>query len=72
MQCPVCKCTLSIGISHIEFEGDNAPNTPTVAYNVLPMVCTNGDFGGKPCPNYAGTDLSNPKIVVETLRQKMN
>ena len=67
MQCNACKCTLSIGVAHIEFEGDASPDTPTVAYNVLPMVCTNPD-----CTNYSGADLNSPKVIVETLRQKMN
>lgn len=66
MNCPTCNCTLSIAKTHLEFEGDNSPDTPTVAYNVLPMVCTNPD-----CDNYSGADLNSPRVIVETLRQRM-
>lgn len=65
-KCPECGCTLSIGVTHMEFEGDKSESTPTKAYNVLPMICTN-----LKCKN-GSTDLSNPKIVIETLRQPMN
>jgi len=66
MQCSKCNCSLSISKAHMEFEGDNTELTPTKAFNVLDMVCTNPK-----CDNYT-KDLSNPKIILETLRQPMN
>lgn len=65
-KCSKCNGTLSIGATHMEFEGDNSIETPTIAYNILPMCCVNPK-----CDNYSA-DLSNPKIVIDTLRQKMN
>ncbi len=67
MNCPKCQCSLSIGTTRLEFEGDNSPDTVTKVFNVLPMVCTNPG-----CDNYGGPDLNNPKVVTATLRQKMN
>ena len=65
-KCPKCNGTLSIAKSHIEFEGDTSPDMVTKAYNVLDMICTN-----LKCKN-GSSDLSNPKIVIETIRQPMN
>ena len=65
MQCSKCNCSLSIARSHIEFENDDNPITPTKAYNVLELSCTNPK-----CIDYS-KDLNNPTIV-ETLRQSMN
>lgn len=66
MQCSKCTCSLSIAKSHIEFEDDDNPITPTKAFNVLEMICTN-----LKC-EYGSEDLSNPKVILETLRQPMN
>ena len=65
-KCPKCNGTLSIGVTHMEFEGDKSENTPTIAYNVLPLCCVNPK-----CDNYS-ENLNNPKIVIDTIRQKMN
>ena len=65
-KCSKCGCSTTISKAHIEFEGDTSPNLKTVAYNVLDIVCTNSR-----CDNYT-QDLSNPKIILETIRQPMN
>jgi len=67
MKCPSCGSTLNIGKTLIVFEGDNSPDTPTIAYTIMPMVCSNPE-----CSIYGGHDLNNPTRVVQTLRQKMN
>ena len=66
MQCKKCNCSLSIARSHIEFDGDNSPDTPTKAFNVLDMVCTNPK-----CDNYS-KDLNSPLVILEILRQPIN
>jgi len=67
MKCSACGGTLNIGVSTMVFEGDNSPDTPTIAFQLLPMICSNPE-----CSMYGGHDLSNPTKVVQTLRQKMN
>lgn len=72
-KCPKCNNRLNIANGAIEFEGDKSADTETIAYQVINKVCCNNDTGnGKPCDNYCGNDLSNPKIVVDTERIKLN
>ena len=66
MKCPKCGCSESIAKAHIEFIGDTSPDEVTKAYNVLDMICTNPK-----CDNYS-SDLDNPKVIIETIRQIMN
>lgn len=65
MKCPKCDRDLVIAKGRWEFENDDTPELPTVAYRCLDMVCIN-----RFCDNYTGTDLSNPKIILETIRHK--
>ncbi|OCZ54319.1 hypothetical protein [Dehalobacter sp. TeCB1] len=67
MQCPKCGCTLSIGVTEMTFENDDTPDKETIAYNNLPMICTN-----KACDLYGGKDLTKPDQVVQVLKQRMN
>jgi hypothetical protein len=49
------------------FENDDTPELPTIAYTNLPMICINKD-----CDNYGGEELTKPKIIVETVKNKVN
>jgi hypothetical protein len=66
MNCPTCNSVLRIGKTKITFKHDDTPDIPTEAYNNLPMLCTNTD-----CKNYAGTDLNEPKHIVQTVMNRM-
>jgi hypothetical protein len=65
--CPKCNSLLRIGTSYMTFENDDTPEEPTIAYTNLPMICNNKD-----CDDYGGEDLSNPRIVVETIKNQVN
>lgn len=67
MKCLSCGLTLNIGVTSIEFEGDKSPDTETIAFQVLPMICSN-----EKCELYGGKDLSSPTQVVEKIRQRLN
>jgi hypothetical protein len=49
------------------FENDDTPDKPTIAYTNLPMICLN-----KQCAIYGGEDVSNPKYVVEIVKNRVN
>jgi hypothetical protein len=49
MNCPICKCRTTTAKTH-EAEGKKYQD----------IVCTNPR-----CPNYAGSDLNEPKVVIE-------
>jgi hypothetical protein len=49
------------------FENDDTAELETKAFTNLPMICNNKD-----CDDYGGEDLSNPRIVVETIKNKVN
>lgn len=75
MNCKHCGNTLNIGKAYITFEGDNSPETPTKAFNNLPMICTNPQcsfYGGDKQNLSAPIDLDNPKLIVEVLKQALN
>ncbi|NHC17146.1 hypothetical protein G6554_02465 [Bacillus sp. MM2020_4] len=58
---------LQIGITYMTFENDDTPEAETIAYNNLPMICLN-----KSCDDYGGEDVTNPRIVVEVVKNRMN
>lgn len=62
MQCPQCQADLVICNSKLVSEVGS-----TDVYSVLTMICVNTK-----CPNYAGTDLNNPRKVTETVRNKVS
>lgn len=62
MLCP--KCVQSLRIASGKFTSEEGS---TDVYSEQTLVCVNPD-----CDNYSGTDLSNPKIIVQTLRNKVN
>ncbi|MDF2854218.1 MAG: hypothetical protein K0Q87_69 [Neobacillus sp.] len=65
--CPKCQSLLQIGTSYMTFENDDTPDKPTVAYTNLPMICLN-----KECEDYGGENVFKPRVVVETVRNKVN
>jgi hypothetical protein len=65
--CPQCGSLLRIGTSYMTFENDTTPDLPTIAYTNLPMICLN-----KQCAIYGGEDVSNPKYVVEIVKNRVN
>jgi hypothetical protein len=71
-RCPHCNEPLVISKSGFEVEDDDNPDTPTKLYSVLQMVCINSRRDPVTnevlCPNYCGTDLTKPKIIVKTVR----
>ena len=60
-KCPKCGSDLQIAKSSLETEIGT-----TDIYSCLEMVCVNPK-----CPNYSGTDLSNPITIVEVVRNKV-
>lgn len=65
--CPKCQSLLRIGISYMTFEHDDTPDEETIAYTNLPMICVNND-----CDQFGGEDISHPRIVVETVKNRVN
>jgi len=65
--CPKCQSLLRIGTSYMTFENDTTPDLPTIAYTNLPMICIN-----KECDQYGGEDVSNPRIVIEVIKNRVN
>jgi hypothetical protein len=65
--CPKCQSLLQIGTSFMTFENDDTPDKPTVAFTNLPMICLNKD-----CVDYGGENVSNPRVVVDTIRNRVN
>jgi hypothetical protein len=64
--CPLCNEPLNIGKTFISTENDDTPELPTKVFNNLPMLCI------KPsCKNYCGSDTSNPKVIVETIKNEL-
>ena len=61
-ECPKCKAELNVSANR--FTSD--PGTTDV-YSELDMVCVNPK-----CSNFCGSDLSNPKVIVEVVRNKVN
>ena len=61
-KCPKCNAQLNISKSRFETEIGSVD-----IYSALDMVCINPK-----CPNFCGSDLSNPAIVVEIVRSKIN
>lgn len=49
------------------FENDDTPDQPTLAYTNLPLICVNPD-----CDQFAGEDVSNPRIIIEIVRNQVN
>ena len=47
MQCKACPCELRILQSHMEFTGDESPDTETKAWQVMELGCQN-----RQCPEY--------------------
>lgn len=71
MKCPECNENLMIAKS--EFKSEEGSSD---VYQELTMVCVNSRIDPVKrtfiCSNYAGTDLSNPKKIVEVKRNKVN
>jgi hypothetical protein len=65
--CPKCNSLLQIGTSFMTFENDDTPDKPTIAYTNLPMICLN-----KECENYGGELVTNPRYVVEVIKNRVN
>jgi hypothetical protein len=61
-KCPLCSSDLQIAKSRLTTEVGS-----TDIYSELDMVCIDPR-----CKNYSGTDLDNPKTIVETIRNKAN
>lgn len=66
-KCPLCSNDLFIAGSKFDAKNDNLPIIPTKIFSVLTMVCINPN-----CPNFAGSDLNNPKVVVNTIWNQVN
>lgn len=49
------------------FEGDESPDTETIAYTNMTMLCPN-----KECDQYAGEDLTNPRIIIDVVKNRVN
>lgn len=62
MECPICKASLIIASA-----GFTSEIGETAVYHEAKLVCANSE-----CDNYAGEDLSNPRVVVTTQRGKVN
>jgi hypothetical protein len=60
--CEKCKSELKIANSRFKSEEGS-----TDVYSELDMVCINPK-----CLNYCGSDLQNPKTIVEIVRNKVN
>jgi hypothetical protein len=71
-KCPYCGETLVISNSGFEVVNDDSPDTPTELYSVLQLVCINSRRDPTNnkilCPNYCGTDLNKPTIIVKTVK----
>ena len=61
MKCNQCNNGLFISSSKLESAIDS-----TDVYSVQRLVCTNPN-----CSNYCGVDTSNPKKIVEIVRNKV-
>lgn len=46
-KCPTCNFRTDLKAGNMEFEGDDNPSTPTIAYEVQYEVCNN-----KSCKNH--------------------
>jgi uncharacterized protein with PIN domain len=62
MDCPQCNNPLMVSDSKLVSEVGS-----TEVFSELTMVCVNPK-----CQNYAGIDLSNPKKIVTTIKNKAN
>jgi hypothetical protein len=65
--CPKCNSLLRIGTSYMTFENDDTPDELTIAYTNLPLICIN-----KECDQYGGEDVSKPRIIVDTVKNRVN
>jgi hypothetical protein len=65
--CPKCNALLRIGTSYMTFENDDTAELPTKAYTNLPLICINQE-----CADYGGEDVSNPRIIIDTVRNQVN
>lgn len=65
--CPKCNSLLRTGITFMTFENDDTPELETIAYTNIPMICPNAD-----CDDYGGENLSEPRIVVELVKNRVN
>jgi hypothetical protein len=65
--CPKCGSLLRTSDSYYSTENDDTPNLETIVYVNIKMVCPN-----TACEDYAGNDLTNPRIVVDTVKNRVN
>jgi hypothetical protein len=65
--CPKCQALLRIGTSYMTFENDDTPDAETIAYTNLPLICLNKD-----CDDYGGENVSSPRIIIETIKNRVN
>ena len=61
MKCKQCNNDLIIASSKLESMIDS-----TDVYSVQKLVCTNAK-----CPMFCGNNLSDPSLIVETIRNKV-
>ena len=65
--CPKCNSLVRISDSKLVFENDDTPELETIAYNLMKLVCVNPE-----CEDYCGTDVSNLRIVIEVVKNRVN
>jgi hypothetical protein len=66
MECPTCKADLYIANSKYEALNDDTPDKTTEIFSVLQLVCINPK-----CGSFAGNNLDNPNMIIETVRNKV-
>jgi hypothetical protein len=65
--CPKCDSLLRVGKNYYSTENDETPDLPTKIFINLEMICLNVD-----CSNYAGVDIENPNVIVESIKNSVN
>lgn len=65
--CPKCNSLVRISSSKLTFEHDDTPDVETIAYSEMKLVCVNPE-----CEDYAGEDVSNPRIVIDVVKNRVN
>lgn len=64
--CPKCGLLLRVGKNYYSVENSDNPDVPTKLFMNIEHICLNVD-----CSNYAGEDIQNPKVIVESLKNEL-
>jgi hypothetical protein len=64
--CPKCELLLRVGKNYYSVENSGSPDIPTKLFVNIEMLCMNIE-----CANYAGEDINNPKVIVQSVKNEL-